>query len=67
MQLTNQPKGNYGIRLLNLLGQVILSKQILNTNGGNEVLKLDNNIAQGLYKLEVTKPDKEVVIINIIN
>ena len=33
LQLVNQPAGKYGIRLMNTLGQVIVSKQITHAGG----------------------------------
>ena len=67
LQLMNQPEGKYGIRLLNKLGQVIVSKQINHTEGSStEIIKWDYNLAHGMYQLEVTKPDRSVKDINVM-
>lgn len=64
LQLMNQPAGKYGIRLLNPVGQVIVSKQIT-LAGGNHTEKInwDYKLAHGLYQLEVKKPDGGIHII----
>ena len=67
LQLTNQPAGEYGIRLLNTLGQVIISKQINHAAGSStETLQMDNYSAHGIYKLEITRPDGDAVTMNVI-
>lgn len=67
LNLTNQPAGMYGIRILNDLGQVILSKQF-NHAGGNsiEIIKWDTKFAKGVYQLEVIKPSGEKDLISIM-
>jgi hypothetical protein len=67
LQLINQPEGMYGIRLLNSLGQVIVSKQAGHAGGNTtENIKWDYNLAHGVYHLEVTKPNGEVLIIKVM-
>jgi hypothetical protein len=67
LQLVNQPQGRYGIRLLNRLGQVILSKQISHADGNStELIKWDYNLAHGMYQLEVTKPDGGIKNIKVM-
>ena len=67
LQFLNQPEGKYGIRLLNKLGQVIISKQISHAEGSStELIKWDYNLAHGMYQLEVTKPDGDVKDINVL-
>ncbi len=67
LQLTNQPEGKYGIRLLNKIGQVILSKQITHAEGSStEFIKWDFNLAHGMYQLEVSVPGGEVKEINVM-
>ena len=68
LQLTNQPEGTYGVRLLNGIGQVIVSKQVEHANGSSsEKIKLNKNSARGIYQLEITKPTGDKVTINVIN
>src|SRR4029078_3413955 len=67
LQLMNQPEGRYGIRLLNKLGQLILSRQFSHAEGSStEVIKWDYNLAHGVYQLEVTKPDSRIKVINVM-
>jgi len=67
LQLMNQPQGKYGIRLLNKLGQVIVSRQISHADGSStELIKWDFKLAHGIYQLEVTKPDGGVKGINVL-
>ncbi|HET7119147.1 MAG TPA: T9SS type A sorting domain-containing protein, partial [Hanamia sp.] len=63
----NEPAGVYGVRLLNSLGQVIVSK-VINHGGGssNEEINPDNRLAKGIYQLEVTKPDGNVEVMKVI-
>lgn len=58
VQLTNQPKGIYYVRLVNPIGQVVLSKQVAHNEGNSTVsLQLNNKQPQGIYQLEITRPD----------
>lgn len=67
LQFINEPAGKYGIRLLNPLGQVIVSKQIERADGNSaESIKWDYKQAHGIYQLEVTKPDGSVKIIKVM-
>ena len=58
LQLTDMAKGTYTIRLINMTGQVVMTKGIIH-NGGNasQALDVDKNIANGIYQLEITNPD----------
>ena len=65
--LTNQPEGKYTIRLLNKLGQVIVSKQISHGAGSSiELIKSDYSLAHGMYQLEITRPDGSGKDINVM-
>ena len=56
---SNQPEGNYNLRLINNLGQVILTKQIYHAEGTDmKTIRVSRNMVDGAYKLEVTRPDK---------
>ena len=66
LQLNNQPPGIYGIRLLNKMGQVIISKQINHAEGSStETIQLDKYIVHGIYQMEVSKPDGSKTNINV--
>jgi subtilisin-like proprotein convertase family protein len=67
LQLTNQPAGMYGIRMLNPIGQTIISKKITHAEGSStEKLNWDYNLAHGMYQLEITKPNGEVKVIKVM-
>ncbi len=67
LQFLNEPVGKYGLRLLNSLGQVILSKQVTHADGTTtDLIRWNFNLAHGMYKLEVTKPDGSIKIINVL-
>ena len=66
LQLNHQPKGTYFVRLLNSLGQVILSKSIHHTGANNtENIGWNYTQAHGEYQLEVTAPDGKVTGIKL--
>ncbi len=67
LQLTNQPAGEYGIKLYNKLGQVILSKKVQRSEGNStEKINWDFNLAHGMYHLEVLFPDGSKKIIKVL-
>jgi ligand-binding SRPBCC domain-containing protein len=67
VQMINQPAGNYTFRLVNGLGQVMLSKQIVHQEGSSiETIRGSKNVADENYRLEVTKPDKSKVSMNVL-
>ena len=66
--LSNQPAGVYQARLLNAIGQVIISKTIHHTEGSStEIIKINNNFSKGIYQLEIIKPDGDKKIIKLVN
>ena len=67
LQFANEPQGNYGIRLLNNLGQIIVSKQVTHAGGNStQTIKWDYNLVHGVYHLEVFKPDGGVKVIKVL-
>ncbi len=68
LYLTNQPKGTYGIRLLDQIGQVIITKQVDHAEGSTtEKIQINRHAAHGIYKLEITKPDGSKVNVSVLN
>jgi hypothetical protein len=64
----NQPAGTYKIRILNNLGQPVIAKQIVHSDGNSiETIQMDTYVAHGIYQIEVTTPDKDIKMIEIIN
>jgi hypothetical protein len=67
LHLDNLPGGKYGIRLMNQLGQVIVTKQIERTGGSSiESIQWNYNLAHGIYRLEITQPDGGVKEIKVM-
>jgi hypothetical protein len=67
LQLINQPKGRYGLRLLNPLGQTIIAKQVEHAGGNaTEDIKWDYHLAHGVYQLQVLKPDGKISVIKVM-
>ena len=67
LQLTNQPGGMYGLRLLNNMGQVMITKQVNHAGGSStETIQLDKYTAHGIYQLEVTGPGGNGVNMDVI-
>jgi signal peptidase I len=66
VQMVNQPAGNYTFRLIDDLGQVMVTKDIVHMNGSNsEVIHAGKNLVNNNYRLEVTKPDNSKVTMNV--
>jgi hypothetical protein len=67
LQLTNQPAGIYKIRLLNPVGQVITSQEMnLAAGSSTQQINWDYKLANGVYHLQVTKPDGTVKVIKVM-
>ena len=56
LRINNMPKGIYGAKLLNTLGQTIMSKQI-NHGGGSSIQTIGVNKIKGTYMLEIINPN----------
>ena len=66
LQMTGIKTGLYNIRLLNTNGQVIYSTQIKHlANTANEQINLNNQIAEGLYRLEIITAEGTRTIISV--
>jgi hypothetical protein len=67
LQFINQPAGKYVLRLLNNLGQVIVSKQIERNEGSDiQTIQWDYKLAHGTYQLEIFQPDGHLKIIKVL-
>jgi len=67
LQLANQPKGIYTVRLFNNFGQVLHVTQ-LKHDGGNstQTIQVNKNIGKGNYQLEVISPDNRKINTKIL-
>ncbi len=67
LQFQNQAEGTYAIRLMNKSGQVMVSREINHAPAARiETIPFDKYIPNGIYQLEVTRPDKTQLNINVI-
>ncbi|MDP4286007.1 MAG: hypothetical protein Q8891_16460 [Bacteroidota bacterium] len=67
LQLNKQPSGNYGIRLINKSGEVIMSTKIEHLlNTPIEIINIQKKVSHGIYQLEIIKPDNTQLNINIL-
>lgn len=67
LQFRNQRQGRYGIRLLNPLGQSIITKQIESVGGNwTENVKWNFSLPHGVYQLEILKPDGNIQVIKVV-
>jgi len=57
LQLVNQPKGNYHIRLINNGGQLVFKQAVIH-NGGSaaQSISLPSELSKGYYQLEIITP-----------
>jgi hypothetical protein len=67
LHFNNLPAGKYGIRLMNQIGQVIVSRQVERTDGSHiENIKWNYNLAHGVYRLEILEPGGEIKEIKVL-
>jgi hypothetical protein len=67
LHFLNLPAGAYGIRLMNQLGQIIVSKQVVRMGGSStESIQWDYNLSHGIYQLQITLPDGGVKMIKVL-
>jgi len=61
VQFTDMVKGIYQLRLINEIGQVVMTQQVTYSGGSStETVTLDKNVANATYRLEIIKPDNTV-------
>jgi hypothetical protein len=66
VSFSNMDKGIYQIRLINTIGQVLLTKQLNRFEGKSiEIITPANKLNAGVYQLEITSPDKNVNTIKV--
>lgn len=67
IQFTGQPKGRYGVRLINNAGQESFSQTIEHNGVDNKYqIIFSSKPTQGLYQLEIVKPNKEKYIEHLV-
>jgi hypothetical protein len=67
LQMKDVVAGQYNIRLVNQLGQVV-DKRILNHSGGNatQSVQLPQNPGDGVYQLEIISPDNKTTVLKML-
>ena len=67
LQMINQPAGVYEIKLINVFGQIFMTKSIKHTSLNTTYsLRPEQNISKGIYQLQITTPGGKRKIINLI-
>lgn len=67
LELNNAAAGIYYARLINPLGQVIVSQKIVHAEGtSSETIRWNAASAKGIYQLEITKPDGQTETIKVV-
>lgn len=67
MAMTNMAQGIYQLRLINTIGQTVMTKRICHSTGNSmETFTSDSQLSTGIYQLEVTAPDKRISSIKVI-
>ena len=67
LSMTKMPQGIYQLRLINTIGQTLMTKRITHSSGNSmETFISDSKISTGIYTLEVTLPYKKVLKVKVI-
>ena len=67
LQLTNQAQGTYHVKVLNQLGQQVLSTEINHAGGtSSNAIQLDQHLPHGVYNVEVVSPSADTDVIKIL-
>ena len=67
LHFTNQHTGNYAVKLINNLGQIVGKKDIkLDVISRTESFRFQNNIVPGTYQVAIKKPDGTTTIIKVL-
>ena len=63
IQFINTLTGEYRFRLINQTGQVVyVGKLQVNSGNTTQTLSTNSNLSAGIYRLEITSPDKSVLV-----
>ena len=63
LQFNDMVKGIYQLRLINTVGQVVMTQQVSHNGGSStQMIGLDKNATNGNYRLEIIKPDNSRVM-----
>lgn len=65
LRFNNEPQGIYIIRLVNSIGQIVLSKNIKHSGENIETIST-GSLLKGLYQVVITKPNGDIQTLNVI-
>jgi Secretion system C-terminal sorting domain len=58
LQLINQPKGKYAVRIINNSGQLMQATELHHEQGSaSQTILIDPKLVKGTYNIEITRPD----------
>ena len=60
LKLTNQPEGNYTVKIADENGNVLMTQVINHGDAAAETVKFGKSLAGGTYTVEVVRPDNTV-------
>ncbi len=67
VQFTNMAKGTYTMKLMNNIGQVVMSKQIIHTGGSaSQTIAIDKTVSAGNYLMEMVGADNKKTVIALV-
>jgi len=67
LQMNGMPQGVYGVRLMNSLGQAVVTNRISHIAGtSTETIRPARKLIAGVYELQVTAPDKKITMVKVI-
>ena len=66
LQFSNQPQGNYSVRLFNSLGQILVSENISHAGNNTETIHC-KTLSKGIYNLEIKKPDGTTEVLKVLD
>ena len=67
VQMINQPSGIYTFKLMNGLGQTVILQDIDHDESNSvETIPVSRSTAHENYRLEITRPDKSKMSLNVL-
>jgi hypothetical protein len=67
LQMKAMPDGEYAIRLINNLGQVLYQSKIVHQNAtGTEVINVSSAVAKDVYRLEIISAEKTITTASVM-
>ena len=64
--MNEMPSGEYAVRLINNLGQIMHRNKLIHREGNNETINLSSGVAKGIYKLEIISAEKRITTVTVM-